>query len=65
MNVIDSIDQKILMLLQENSKMNIKELALKVGLTATPTYDRIKRLEKKGIIKRYIAELNKEKLGLE
>ena len=61
----DPIDQQILMLLQENSKINIKEIALKVGLTATPTYDRIKRLEKKGIIKRYIAELDQLKLGLE
>ncbi len=65
MDMIDSVDQQILMLLQENSKMNIKELALKVGLTSTPTYDRIKRLEKKGIIKRYIAELDKQKLGFE
>ena len=44
MNAIDSIDQQILMLLQENSKMNIKELALKVGLTSSTTYDRMKRL---------------------
>ena len=65
MNTLDTVDQQILMLLKKNTKMNIKEIALKVGLTATPTYDRIKRLEKKGIIKRYIVELNKEKLGLE
>ena len=44
--------------------MNIKEIALKVGLTATPTYDRIKRLEKNDIIKRYIIEVNKENVGL-
>lgn len=65
MNNLDKIDQQILMLLQQNSKMNIKEIALKVGLTATPTYDRIKRLEKSGVIKRYIAELNREKIGLD
>lgn len=65
MNNLDSIDQQILMLLQQNSKINIKEIALKVGLTASPTYDRIKRLEKSGIIKRYVAEINREKIGLD
>ena len=61
---LDSIDKKILTLLQENSKINIKELALKIGLTQTPVYERIKRLEKSGIIQNYIAVLNKEKVGL-
>lgn len=65
MHNIDAIDRQILMLLQQNSKMNIKEVALKIGLTATPTYDRIKRLEKSGIITKYVAELNKEKVGLD
>lgn len=65
MNNLDRIDKQILALLQENSKINIKEIALKVNLTTTPTYDRIKRMEKSGVIKRYIAELNKEKVGLE
>ncbi|MFD1292317.1 Lrp/AsnC family transcriptional regulator [Lutibacter holmesii] len=64
MNNLDTVDQQILMLLQQNSKMNIKEIALKVGLTASPTYDRIKRLEKSGIITKYIAEINREKVGL-
>ena len=65
MQNLDAIDRQILMLLQQNSKMNIKEVALKVGLTATPTYDRIKRLEKSGIITKYVAELSKEKVGLD
>lgn len=65
MNNLDHTDQQILMLLQHNSKMNIKEIALKVGLTSTPTYDRIKRLEKSGIITHYKAELNREKVGLD
>lgn len=65
MKTMDIVDQHILMLLQENAKMNIKEIAFKVGLTTTPTYDRIKRLEKKGIIKKYIAELDTQKLGLD
>jgi DNA-binding Lrp family transcriptional regulator len=65
MNNLDTIDKQILALLQENAKINIKEIALKVDLTASPTYDRIKRLEKQGIIKRYVAELDKEKVGLD
>lgn len=65
MDNLDTIDQQILMLLQQNSKMNIKEIALKVGLTASPTYDRIKRLEKSGVITRYVAEINREKVGLD
>jgi len=64
MTPLDLIDKKILTLLQENSKINIKELALKIGLTQTPVYERIKRLEKSGIIQNYIAVLNKEKIGL-
>lgn len=60
---LDVTDKKILNLLQQNSKSNIKEIALKIGLTQTPTYERIKRLEKDGVIKNYIAVLDKEKVG--
>lgn len=60
---LDLTDKKILNLLQQNSKANIKEIALKIGLTQTPTYERIKRLEKTGVIKNYIAVLDKEKAG--
>jgi len=60
---LDDTDKKILTLLQENSKINIKELAVKTGLTQTPVYERIKRLEKTGIIQKYVAVLNKEKVG--
>jgi len=63
MITLDLIDTKILNLLQQNSKSNIKEIALKVGLTQTPTYERIKRLEKFGVIEKYIAVINKSKIG--
>jgi DNA-binding Lrp family transcriptional regulator len=62
---IDVIDRKLLELLQLNSNRGIKELAFEVGLTATPVYERIKRLEKTGIIKKYSIEINREKVGLE
>jgi len=63
MTHLDDLDKKILNLLQQNSKANIKEIALKIGLTQTPTYERIKRLEKNGYIEKYVAILNKEKIG--
>lgn len=60
---LDLIDKKILTILQINSKANIKEVALKIGLTQTPTYERIKRLEKYGVIEKYVAILNKQQIG--
>lgn len=64
MITLDKTDKKILLLLQQNAKSNIKEVALKIGLTQTPTYERIKRLEKFGVIKNYSAIIDKEKIGL-
>jgi DNA-binding Lrp family transcriptional regulator len=42
----------------------VKEISEKIGLTFTPTYERIKQLEKNGIIEKYVGLLNREKLGL-
>ena len=58
--VIDKIDISLLNLLQNNTKLNTKELAQKVGLSVTPTYERIKRLEKQGYIKHYVAILDRK-----
>ena len=60
---LDQKDKDILELLQVNSKITVKELALKVNLSPTPVFERIKRLEKEGIIRGYMAHLDKEKLG--
>jgi len=57
---IDKIDRSLLNLLQSNTKLNTKELAQKVGLSVTPTYERIKRLEKQGYIKHYVAILDRK-----
>jgi len=57
---IDKIDISLLNLLQNNTKLNTKELAQKIGLSVTPTYERIKRLEKQGYIKDYVAILDKK-----
>lgn len=60
---IDSLDQQIIHLLLSNSKLGTKEIASKIGLSVTPTFERIKRLERKGIIKGYTAILDKKKIG--
>ncbi len=59
---MDEIDKKILMLLQQNSKQNTKEIADKIGLTVSPTFERIKKLEQQGYIKNYVAILNGDKI---
>lgn len=60
---IDVIDKQILNILQKDAKMNTKEIAAKIGLSITPTYERIKRLEQIGIIKNYTVILDNVKLG--
>lgn len=60
---LDSIDSEILELLSKNGKLGNKEIAAKIGLSTTPTFERIRRLERKGIIKGYVAVLDKTKIG--
>lgn len=60
---MDEIDKKILMLLQENAKQNTKEIADQVGLSVSPTYERIKKLEQNGFINKYVVLLNGNKIG--
>ena len=62
-STMDNIDKKILMQLQKDAKQNTKEIANKVGLSVTPTYERIKKLERKKIITSYVALLDKAKIG--
>jgi len=60
---MDNIDRAIVEILLENSKLGTKEIAVQVGLTITPTYERIKRLEKSGVIQRYTIEVNRAAIG--
>ena len=62
METLDEIDLQILKTLQKNAKLTTKELADAVHLTPTPVFERQKRLEKKGYIKKYVAILDPEKL---
>lgn len=61
---LDKTDLKILKQLQEDGRISNLDLAQKVGLSATPTFERVKKLEKAKIIKSYHAELDVESLGL-
>ena len=61
---LDAIDLKILRLLQEDARLTTKELAGRVNLSTTPVFERLKRLEREGFIKKYVAVLDAEKLDL-
>lgn len=56
---MDKIDRKILVLLQEDAKRNTKEISSLIGLSVTPTHERIKKLEQNKIIKSYVALLDR------
>ena len=62
MDTLDEIDLQILKTLQKNAKLTTKELADAVHLTPTPVFERQKRLERQGYIKKYVAVLDPEKL---
>jgi len=61
---LDKIDTKILDLLQQNSNRTTKSIAKALGMTTTPIFERIKKMEKQGYIKKYVAVLNNKKIGL-
>ncbi len=63
MEKLDEIDLKILRILQKSSKISTKEIADSLHLTASPVYERIRRLENKGYIKKYAAILNNKLLN--
>lgn len=61
--MIDEIDRQIILLLQEDACLSNAALAEKVGLTLSTVHERVKKLEKKGIIKGYVAVVDPEALG--
>lgn len=63
MDTLDKTDLQILRTLQENARLTTKELAARVSLSSTPVFERLKRLESGGYIKKYIAVLDAEKLN--
>ncbi len=64
MRPLDPIDRKILHALQQDGRVTMTDLAAQVGLSATPCTERVRRLEREGIISGYHARVNPLALGL-
>lgn len=60
---LDTIDKKIVAILQQEGRIANNELAKRIGLTTTPTLERVRRLEREGIVEGYCAKINKESVG--
>ncbi|MFT4074367.1 MAG: Lrp/AsnC family transcriptional regulator [Asticcacaulis sp.] len=63
-DLIDELDARILELIQEDASLSVADLAERVGLSPSPCWRRIKRLEDLGIIRKRVTVLDAEKLGL-
>ena len=59
---MDHIDKKILELLQINATLPLSELSKRVGISSTPCWNRVKKMEESGIIASRITVLNNEKI---
>ncbi len=60
---VDEKDIAILRMLQKNAKATVQEIAAQVHLSTTPVHDRIKRMEQNGVIKQYVALVDKSKIN--
>jgi len=61
---LDKFDLAILSALQEDARMSLQDLSARVGLTSSPSWTRIKRMEDDGVIEGYAVRVNAAKLGL-
>jgi Lrp/AsnC family transcriptional regulator len=61
---MDAIDRKILLTLQEDASLSVAEIGQRVGLSSTPCWKRIQRLESDGVIQRRVAIVDQDKVGL-
>lgn len=59
----DEIDKKLLLFLQEDCKQTTKELSYKLGLSVTAVYERIRKMENTGVISKYVALLDRQKIN--
>lgn len=62
---LDAVDLKILRLLQEDATLTNKQLAARLDLTVTPVFERVKKLNREGFIRKYVAMLDRRKNGFE
>jgi Lrp/AsnC family transcriptional regulator len=61
---MDAIDRKILAVLQEDASLSVADIGNRVGLSSTPCWKRIQRLEADGVILRRVALVDQERIGL-
>ena len=61
---LDAIDRKILTVLQEDASLSVAEIGDRVGLSSTPCWKRIQKLEADGVIERRVAVVDQDKVGL-
>jgi Lrp/AsnC family transcriptional regulator len=61
---MDSIDRKILAVMQEDASLSVAEIGSRVGLSSTPCWKRIQRLEADGVIQKRVALIDPVKIGL-
>ena len=61
---MDAIDRKILSVLQEDAALSVAEIGSRVGLSSTPCWKRIQRLEAEGVILKRVALVDQDRIGL-
>ena len=61
---MDAIDRKILAVLQDNASLSVAEIGSRVGLSSTPCWKRIQRLEADGVILKRVALVEQSRIGL-
>ena len=61
---LDAIDRKILSVLQEDAALSVAEIGSRVGLSSTPCWKRIQRLETEGVILKRVALVDQDRIGL-
>jgi len=61
---MDAIDRKILAVVQEDASLSVAEIGSRVGLSSTPCWKRIQRLEAEGVIQKRVALVDQDKIGL-
>lgn len=61
---LDSLDWEILKALQENSKQTYSEVGRQLGVAHSTVYDRIRKMEKNGVIKKWTVDIDLEKIGM-
>ena len=61
---MDGIDRKILAVLQEDASLSVADIGSRVGLSSTPCWKRIQRLEQDGVIQKRVAIVDQDRIGL-